>query len=178
MFADDDSVVFAHGQGLDLFAQIEDGLGRPLVLIDGGVSPQGHVFPEHQPAFSGSCHQGPASAIVDNAGYLVSGHVGIDAVGVEHIEDGQIVVLICVEVPEPDHILVGAGREKTLTNPDGGKVLWFTRDGQFHFFLRDRFLSEVDFELNQEQVRSDDDCRTFLLVEHEGFYCTSHPAHI
>lgn len=109
MFADNNSVVFAHGQGLDLLAQVEDGLGRPLILIDGGVSPQGHVFPEHQPALPGSCHQGPAPTIVDYAGYFVSSHVGVDTVRVEHIENGQIVVLVCVEVPESDHILVGAG---------------------------------------------------------------------
>ena len=83
-----------------------------------------------------------------------------------------------MEVPESDHVLVGAGREKTLAYPDGGQVLWLTRDGQFHFFLGDRFLSEVDFELDQEEVGGDDDCGPFLLVEHEGFYGASHSAHV
>lgn len=111
LFAHYDSVVLAHSQGLNLFAQRQNRLRRPLIFILRRIRPQSHIFPEHQSSLSGSRHQRPAPSVIDNAGDLIGGHIGGGAVDGQHVEHRQIVILVRLEVPKSDHVFVGAGRQ-------------------------------------------------------------------
>lgn len=178
LLADYHSVVLANCQGLDLLTQRKNRLRWPLIFITWRVSAQGHILPEHQSTFPGASHKRSSSSIINYWWYLVSCHIGVDTVGVENIEDSQVVIFIRLQVPESDHIFIGTSWKETLAYPNRGQVLRLTWDWQFHFFLGYRFLCEVYLELNQEQVGCDHDGWTFLLIEHKSLYRSTHSADI
>lgn len=111
LFTNNYSVIASDSQCLNLFAQVKDRLRWPLIFINWRISSKSHVLPKHQASLPSSSHQRTASVIINNAGNFVSCHINANTIGTKYIKYCKIVILVSLQMPKPDHILVGAGRK-------------------------------------------------------------------
>lgn len=78
-----------------------------------------------------------------------------------------MVVLVSLNVEKADDALSGDSGHETLAHPDGVEQLGVTGNGELDLAVRDKLLGQVQFELDQQKVRSDHDHTVFLLIEQD-----------
>ena len=80
-----------------------------------------------------------------------------------------MVVLIRVDIEETDDTLARDGSHEALANPDCIQKVWVASHSELHFAVRHKLLSQVQFELNEEQVGGDHNHTVLFLVEENVF---------
>ena len=84
------------------------------------------------------------------------------------------IILIVLDVEHSDHVLSRDSGQEALASPDGGQIINVTRDRQLHLSIWDQLLRKVELELDQQQMRCDDDHRVLFLVEKDGLDASVH----
>lgn len=142
----------------------------PSLVIGGTLRGELLAFPHDDESFLGSAGYDSSLGVVLNGHDLVVDDLAFEG----RRSQGQDVVLVVLDVEHSDHVFTGNCGEEPIAGPDCGQVVDVARDGKLHFSIRHELLREVQLELDEEQMRGDDDHRVLFLVEQDGFHATWH----